>query len=146
MSLTAREIERASNLDSELVNLRQCISNANWSDLLCKQYLPIRHDLTSIDCIILRDTWIVIPHTLRNRVLALAHEGHPGIVVMKRRLHSKVWLPGIDQDAERLCKSCYGCQLVSNPCKPEHMQRTEMQKGPWQDLAIDILGPHSSIL
>ena len=33
VSLTAREIERASDLDSELVNLRQCISNANWSDL-----------------------------------------------------------------------------------------------------------------
>ena len=36
---------------------------------------------------------------------------------------------------------CFGCQLVSNPCKPEPMKRTEMPKGPWQDIAIDILGP-----
>ena len=140
-SLTTREIERASNTDSELINLRQCISTANWSKLSCRQYLPIRNELTSIGCIILRDTRIVIPTTLRERVLALAHEGHTGIVVMKRRLRSKVWWPNLDRDAERFCKMCFGCQLVSNPFKPEPMKRTEMPKGPWQDITIDIFGP-----
>ena len=140
-SLTTGKIERASNTDSELINLRQCILTANWSKLSCRQYLPIRNELTSIGCIILRDTRIVIPTTLR--VLALTHEGHPGIVVMKHRLRSTVWWPNLDRDAERFCKMCFGCQLVSNPCKPEPMKRTEVPKGAWQDIAIDILGPIS---
>ena len=36
--------------------------------------------------LILRGTGIVIPGKLRSRVLALAHEGHPGIVSMRLKL------------------------------------------------------------
>ena len=89
----------------------------------------------------MRDTRIVIPTALCERVLALAHEGHSGIVDMKRRLRSIVWWSNLDRDAERFCKMCFVCQLVSNPCKTEPMKRTEMPKGPWHDRVIDILGP-----
>ena len=70
------------------------------------------------------------------RTLDLAHEGHPGIINMKKVLRTKVWWPGIDKDEEKFCKSCYGCQLVS-----ELMSRTELPSGPWQYLAADMLGP-----
>ena len=70
-----------------------------------------------------------------------AHEGHPGIVAMKQRLRSEVWWPGLYKDAERVCKTCHGCQLVSQPLKPEPMIRTEFPSAPWQHLAADLLGP-----
>ena len=47
----------------------------------------------------------------------------------------------IDKDAERVCKTCHGCQLVSQPVKPEPMTRTEFPSAPWQHLAADLLGP-----
>ena len=71
----------------------------------------------------LGDTRIVISHSLRNLVLVLTQEGHPGIVVMKRHVCSKVRWPGLDQDAEHFYEVCYVCQLLSMPCKPEPMQR-----------------------
>ena len=83
----------------------------------------------------LRDTRIIIPNELREHTLKLAHEGHPGIVNMK-----KVLWPGIDKNVEKFCKSCYGCQLVSQTEKPELMCCTEMPNGPWQFLAADMLG------
>lgn len=43
-----------------------------------------------------------MPETLRNTTSKIAHEGHPGIVLMKRSLHIKVWLPGIDCDATKM--------------------------------------------
>ncbi|PFX17891.1 Uncharacterized protein K02A2.6 [Stylophora pistillata] len=49
---------------------------------------------------------------LRGEVLRLAHHGHQVIVKMKARLRTKVWWPKIDSDAERMCKSCHGCQVV----------------------------------
>ena len=67
--------------------------------------------------LILRGTRIAIPRELRKRVLELGHKGHPGIVVMKQRLH-------MDRDVEQWCKRCYGCQLVSKPERPEPMVRT----------------------
>ena len=54
------------------------------------------------------------------------------------------YIPGptnIDKDAERVCKTCHGCQLVSQPLKPEPMTRTEFPSAPWQHLAADLLGP-----
>ena len=45
-----------------------------------------------------------------DHVLELAHEGgHPGIMAIKQRLRSKVWWPGIDKAAEKICKTCRGC-------------------------------------
>ena len=62
--------------------------------------------------IFLRGTGIVLPKELRSRVLELANEGHPGLLAMKQRLRSELWWPGIDKDAERICKTCHGCPLV----------------------------------
>ena len=140
-ALSTREIERANAIDPELCNVRECIASNEWQKLECESYLPLRNELTFIGCIILRGTRLVIPNSLRERVLKLAHEGHPGIVIMKRRLRSKVWWPGIDKDVEMFCKHCYGCQLVSQPSAPEPMVRTNLPQGPWQCLACDLLGP-----
>ena len=78
---------------------------------------------------------------LRPQILVLAYERHPGIVSMKQRLRSKVKWPGIDRQAKRFCKACHGCQLVSSPVNPELIKSTPLLRGPWQDLAIDLLGP-----
>ena len=77
----------------------------------------------------------------REKIMKLGHEGHPGIVWMKQRLRSKLWWPGFDKDIEKHCKSCYGCQLVAKPMNQEPLHRTVLPSQPWQDLAIDFLGP-----
>ena len=82
----------------------------------------------------------MIPNILRKRVLALAHEGHQGVVKMKERLRSKVWWPGVDKDAELKCRECYGCQLVTKETVPPPVKTTRMPERPWQDLALDLLG------
>ena len=79
---------------------------------------------------ILRGTRIVIPKKLRPRVLSLAHKGHLGIVGTKQKLRSKVWWPGMEKDAEKHCKTCYGCQLVSHPSPPDPIRSTALPTGP----------------
>ena len=120
IALSTHKIEKASNADKELRNLRNCILSNDWLKLDCKSYLPVRSELTTIGFIVLRGTRIVIPSEFREHVNKLAHEGHPGIVMMKKRLRSKIWWPGIDKDSERFCKECYGCQL----CKQIDCART----------------------
>ncbi|XP_068703709.1 uncharacterized protein [Montipora foliosa] len=141
VALTTREIESASEEDPELQSVRECLLSGRWHDIEFKEYLPMRGELCAIGKLVLRGTRIVVPKELRSHVLELAHEGHPGIVAMKQRLRSKVWWPGLDKDAERVCKTCHGCQLVSQPLKPEPMTRTEFPSAPWQHLAADLLGP-----
>ena len=137
IALTTREIEKASNADKELRNLRNCILSHDWRKLDCKSYLPVRSELMTIGFIVLRGTRIVIPSELREHVLKLAHEGPPGIVMMKKRLRSKVWWPGIDKDSERFCKEFYGCQLISKSIAPELFSRKLLTKLPQLEMHCD---------
>ena len=141
--MTTREIESASEKDPALQSVGECLLSGRWRDIEFKVYLPMRSELCAIAKLVIRGTRIVEQKELRSHVLELAHEGHPGIVAMKQRLRSKVhvWWPGIDKDAERTCKICHGCQLVSQPLKPEPMTRTEFPFAPWQHLGADLLGP-----
>ena len=140
-AMTTHEVEEASADDGELSAVRECINGKPWDQLVFKQYLPCSGELCTIGQLILRGTRIVIRKKLRPRVVSLAHEGHLGIVGTKQRLRHKVWWPGMEKDAEKHCKTCYGCQLVSRPSPPEPIRTTTLPTGPWRDLAVDLLGP-----
>ena len=140
-AMTTREVEEASAEDEELSAIRKCIDGESWDQLAYKQYIPCSGELCTIGQLILRGTRIVIPKKLRPRILSLAHEGHLGVVGTKQKLRSRVWWPGMEKDAEKHCKTCYGCQLVSRPNPPEPIRATALPTGPWRDLAVDLLGP-----
>lgn len=79
-----------------------------------KEHLPnLCSEEWAVGKLVLHRTRIVVPKKLRNHVLILAHEVHPGIVGMKQHIRSKIWWPGIDKHVEKCCKSYYGCPLVS---------------------------------
>ena len=141
VALTTREIERESEFDPELQSVRYYIETSDWSKCKLMAYTCIKNELCTIGKLVMRGDRIVIPNTLRKRVLEAAHEGHQGIVKTKSRLRTKVWWPKMDSDAERICKSCHGCQVVGQLNVPEPMKRTEPPSGPWQDVAVDLMGP-----
>ena len=62
-----------------------------WNNKECAKYIPVKEELCAIGKVVLRGTRIVIPQSLRQQVLAIAHEGHVGIVATKLRLRTKVW-------------------------------------------------------
>ncbi|XP_022795609.1 uncharacterized protein K02A2.6-like [Stylophora pistillata] len=140
-AMTTREVEEHSHRDAEVSELRRCIREGVWNNKECVKYIPVKDELCAIGKVVLRGTRIVIPQTLRQQVLAIAHEGHVGIVATKLRLRTKVWWPGIDKDAEQYVRSCHGCQLVGQATPPEPLMPTELPLGKWQDLSLDLLGP-----
>ncbi|XP_026331334.1 uncharacterized protein K02A2.6-like [Hyposmocoma kahamanoa] len=84
---------------------------------------------------------LVIPQSLREKVLRQLHMSHMGIVKTKSIARSYVWWPNIDADLEAVCKQCETCaaeaQMPSRaPPKPwpYHTQ-------PWSRIHIDFLGP-----
>ena len=140
VALRIKEIERVSAQDSELQAVRNCLIEGKW-DNAPKQYLPVRNELTFIGHVILRGTRIVIPQALRKRVVNLAHEGHQGVVKTKERLRTKVWWPAMDRDAERRCAECYGCQMVTKNVPPPPLKSTPLPNQPWEEVAVDLMGP-----
>lgn len=135
------ELEVASTDDPELNSVRECLQNGHWGNQTVKSFEPFRNELGSIGSLVIRGNKLVVPQSLRRRMLTLAHEGHPGETVMKRRLRDSVWWPGMDRDVSKHVINCEGCRLVSLPSRPEPMRRRQLPSKPWIDVAIDFMGP-----
>ncbi|XP_060650951.1 uncharacterized protein K02A2.6-like [Drosophila nasuta] len=89
-SMTISEIAKDSVKDEEIIDAMACVENDEWKSESPKQFYPFRYELSTIGPLLLRGNRIVIPTSLRNRILELAHEGHPGESAMKRRNVSHV--------------------------------------------------------
>ncbi|XP_060078268.1 uncharacterized protein K02A2.6-like [Ylistrum balloti] len=139
IALSTREVEGMSKVDQELSDVRICLMSRRW-DKSCPMYYPVREELSQIGYLVLRGTRLVIPTALRRKCVELAHQGHLGIVGTKQ-LRTKVWWPRMDKDVENYVKACHGCQIVDSSTHAEPVTPTPLPIGPWQDLAIDLMGP-----
>lgn len=140
-ALKISQIVSESQKDYAITDAVSKINNECWSTVDKNIYYTFRFELTTFGSILLRGNKIVMPESLRKQTLELAHEGHPGETVMKRRLRAKVWWPTIDKQTEQYVKSCRDCLLVSQPNKSSQMSRHRFPDGPWQCLALDLTGP-----
>lgn len=139
-AMTLVDIEEISLGDEEILAVKKAISEKDWTGK-ASAFKAFEVELCFAGNILLRGTRIVLPQALREQSLQLAHEGHPGMTVMKRRLRAKVWWPKMDVQVEQFVKKCRGCLLVSTPSAPEPLRRTELPVAPWEHLAIDFMGP-----
>ena len=86
----------------------------------CKQFWAIKEHLSIDDGLIVYGSQLLIPRTMRPKVLADLHEAHQGIVRTKQWARLTVYWPGIDNDIENIITACQLCQdhLPSNPREP----------------------------
>lgn len=132
----------------ELSQLRQTIQ-LGWpklqksvsSDL--RLYFPVRHELAVESPLIFRGNRLIVPVALRERLIHLAHEGHQGLVRTKQRLRELYWWPRMDDLVHTILSACVTCQASDKSAKTftAPMQPVEFPKGPFQHVAIDIVGP-----
>jgi hypothetical protein len=85
-------------------------------------FSKVRDEITVTNDIVFRGTRIVVPRTLRQRTLTLAHKGHQGIVKTKQLLGEKVWYPWIDEKVEECILSCIACQANGPSTPPARLQ------------------------
>lgn len=141
VALQISDVVVAGRHDDEILNAIEKSKNNSWHNNDDNVYYLFRHELSTVGNVLLRGDKLVIPSSLRQQVLQLAHEGHPGESVMKRRVRSKVWWPLIDRQVEKYVKNCRDCLVVSQPNRPPPMARKQLPPGPWKEVAIDLLGP-----
>ena len=79
--------------------LAKAIQAGQWTKDLT-DYVRFKDEL-SVSCgVILRDHRLIIPDSLRKKVVEIAHASHQGIVKTKQLIREKVWFPGIDKKVE----------------------------------------------
>ncbi|XP_043063170.1 uncharacterized protein LOC122319635, partial [Drosophila yakuba] len=88
-SMTIHEIAESSKRDEEIMDAISCLENDSWKPHSSVGFYPFRYELSAVGSLLLRGNRLVVPTSLRVKILELAHEGHPGETAMKRRLRSK---------------------------------------------------------
>lgn len=140
-AIDVQELEESAKSDRALELVRESMNSGTWNEPEVKPFAPFSKELGLVGDMVVRGSKLVVPTNLRSRMMQLAHEGHPGESVMKRRLRDRVWWPGMDREVTNYVTSCEGCRLVGLPNKPEPMSRRPLPNKPWVDIAIDFLGP-----
>ena len=105
-------------------------------------FFNVREELSIwIDCCLARGQLSIIPSSLRCKVLAVAHEGHLGMVRMKQRCRGAIWWPAIDRDIEGLVRECEACILSGKSVHPHvaPLQLIPWPSQPWDKIQIDIV-------
>ena len=133
-----RQVEEASGQDPLLTSIREALKTGNWEQLRGTTYKAVRDELWVLGYLVMRGNRIVMPESLRDRTIQVAHEGHQGMVRTKARLREKVWWPQMDEQVENAVRACHPCQLVGPRSKPEPIRSTTLPEGPWTDVAIDL--------
>ena len=100
-------------------------------------------ELGLIDGLVCRGEKVVIPDAelardggnIRDWVVELGHDGHPGITAAKRLLRTRLWFPGMDEKIERRVGGCLECQASTPTSTRDPLRPTPPPEEPWQNLA-----------
>jgi len=143
--MTLEELKQQTKKDAEMRALITAIETDQWNSQEDQGYKRLKDEFSVHNGLVLRGNRIVIPATLRNKAVDLAHLGHQGIVKTQQLLRDKVWFPGRDKMAEETIKNCLPCQAATAKSPPpEPLLMTKLPNEPWKEVAIDFAGPFPS--
>lgn len=115
LPVTSQEIRKATQRDPILSKVRSYILKG-WPDQVPKSLQPYHAKIAELsveDNCLLWGGRVIIPHSLKETVMAELHKEHMGISRMKALALSHVWWTGLDKDLETLAKSCSACLIGS---------------------------------
>lgn len=141
--LTEDEITHATSKDESLQLVMTALETGHWTNA-GTSYRKVRDDLSIRDGMIVKTGCAVIPSSLQEKALRVAHEGHPSVAKMKSIIRQRVWWPGLSSDVQKWVESCETCVTNGRPERPTPMQRTLAPKVVWEKIAIDFNGPYVS--
>ena len=126
---------------SRLKNVARGYFTSREKGTLGLQYDPIFTELAVVGGLIVRGARIVVPNSLRDKVVKLAHESHQGITKTEEYLRTTVWFPGLDSTVKAHIQNCHLCQVVTVSLEREPLRMTPMPSKPWKEVAMDFWGP-----
>ena len=146
-SITHEEIISATKEDECLQELILRIRGAkfNLNKRKSSMFDHVFHELSvTNDNVVMRNLKIVIPTSLQNKIIGIAHEGHQGITKTKELLRTKVWFPRLEKLVEQHIGFCRACQINYPRVVYEPLRMSSMPSGPWERIDIDFWGPTPS--
>ena len=152
LPVTAKQIAETTRKDPILSRVWSYTLNG-WpnhiKEAALQPYWKRHLELSVEEGVVLWGLRVIVPPSLRQRILGELHEEHPGMCRMKALARSYVWWPGIDQDIESTVRACSDCSKVANTPPTAPLHPWSWPQRPWQRVHIDFAehqGQHYFVL
>ena len=131
------------NKDKELQSLKHYISTG-WPakrsqiPVSLHPYWNFRDELTVESGILMKNSKVLIPETLKQKYLKQIHQGHQGIEACRSRAREFVFWVNINSDLKEMVEKCDICQSQQNSTTSVQKYVSEVPPHPWHTLGSDL--------
>ncbi|KAM7308426.1 uncharacterized protein ISCGN_012060 [Ixodes scapularis] len=120
-SLNQHEFQDATARDLILPKVMKCISSTWPAEEKLppgfKPYFTVREQLSQVDRLLFNAEKIVVPTSLRDQVIEIAHEMHQGITRTTGLIKELYWWPQVSLHIKQYVQHCTVCQSTDKPAK-----------------------------
>ena len=102
-----------------------------------KPYYKFKESLTLGSNLLLYNSRIVVPKSLRRETLNRIHSGHQGIERCRTRVTTSVWWPGVVNEIAQMVQNCHMCAKEAEK-RREPLISTPLPDYPWQMVGTDL--------
>ena len=137
------EVLQETNKDKELQSLKHYISTG-WpvkrSQILVfpHPYWNFRDELMKESGILMKNSKVLIPETLKQKYLMQIHQRHQGIEACRSRAREFVFWVNINNDLKELVEKCDLCQSQQNSTSIIQKYVSEVPPHPWHTIGSDL--------
>ena len=145
-SIPTKTLQEETKKDKVLQCIVQFLLDGNFdrNNIALKPFFANRYCFSYVNNLLLYNNRIVIPKSLRNKTITLAHEGHQGMTKTVSRLRRTVWWPRMKSEVELFVAGCHNCQVVGALPLPTPLQMTDIPERSWLMVGCDLCGPFPS--
>ena len=137
------EVLQETSKDQELQSLKHYISTG-WPakrsqiPVSLQPYWNFRDELTIESGILMKNSKVLIPETLKQKYLKQIHQGHQGIEACRSRAREFVFWININNDLKELVEKCDLCQSQQNSTTIVQKYVSEVPPYPWHTIGSDL--------
>ena len=98
-AMTQDEVRSETQRDPQLQKVMQAVQTGQWRGDI-SDFTPFKDEISVHDGLVLRGHRLILPQSLQNQAIDIAHQSHQGIVKTKQLIREKIWFPGIGKLVE----------------------------------------------
>ena len=137
------EVLQETNKDKELQSLKHYISTGvparrSQIPMVLHPYWNFRDELTIESGILMKNSKVLIPETLKQKYLKQIHQGHQGIEACRSRAREFVLWINLNNDLKELVEKCDLCQSQQNSFTVVQKYISEVPPHPWHTVGSDL--------
>ena len=137
------DVLQENNKENELQALKNYISTG-WPakrsqiPVFLHPYWNFRDELTIESGILMKNSKVLIPESLKQKYLKQIHQGHQGIKACRSGAREFVFWININEDLKELIEKCSLCQSQQNSTSTIQKYFSEVPPHPWHTLGSDL--------